>query len=192
MTVYRAKRTYTPRTLVRDLREILAHTDDFHSAANSDRVSRAFAERIMLTVTAVNDCRYCSVAHARMALRSGIAPEDVELLLGGEIGNVPPDEAPALLFAQHYAGCGGQPDPAMVQILVETYGPETANDILAHIRMITLGNLLGNTFDALLGRLRGHPPEGSNLGSEVATLGLLVLATPALGIAMGAQRLRRR
>jgi hypothetical protein len=80
----------------------------------------------------------------------------------------------------------------MVHKLVETYGPETASHIRAHIRMITLGNLVGNTFDALLGRLRGQPTEGSSLGSEVATLGLLVLATPVLAVAMGAQRLRRR
>ena len=70
----------------------------------------------------------------------------------------------------------------MVQKLVQTYGQERARDILAHVRMITLGNLSGNTFDALLSRLRGRPAEGSGLGSELATLALLVLGTPLLAL----------
>ena len=111
-----------------------------------------------------------------------MSQEEVDLLLSGEVGHASPEEAPALFFAQHYAESDGHPDPEMMQKLVETYGPEKARDILAHIRMITLGNLSGNTFDALLSRLRRRPAEGSSLGSELATLALLVLRTPVLAL----------
>ena len=182
--VYFSRRIYTLRSLLRDFRDILAHSHEFRSAMRSQRISRAFAEKIMLTVTGVNGCRYCSYAHAKTALASGVSPEEVDLLLSGDIGQVSPKEAPALFFAQHYAESGGHPDPEMVQNLVETYGQEKARDILSYIRMIILGNLSGNTFDALLSRLRGRPAEGSSLGSELATLALLVLGTPLLALGM--------
>ncbi len=189
---YFSKRIYTPRPLLRDFQNILAHFHEFRLAVRSQRISKAFGEKIMLAVTAVNGCRYCSYGHARAALASGVSQEEVNLLLGGEIGHVSPDEAPALFFAQHYAESGDYPDPEMVQKLVETYGQEKARDILAHIRMITFGNLSGNTFDALLSRLRGRPAEGSSLGSELATLALLVLGTPLLALGIVAKRITHR
>jgi len=182
-----SKRICTPRSLLWDSRNILTHFPDFRSAVRSRRISKAFSEKIML---AVNGCRYCSYGHAKSALVSGVSQEEVDLLLGGEIGHVAPDEAPALFFAQHYAESGDRPDPEMVQKLVQTYGQEKARDILAHIRMITFGNLSGNTFDALLSRLRGRPTEGSSLGSELATLALLVLGTPLLALGMLIRGLR--
>jgi AhpD family alkylhydroperoxidase len=183
-----AKRIYTPRSLLADLRGILAHSQDILSAMRSQRVDHAFVEKVMLAVTAVNGCRYCSYGHARAALASGVSQEEVDLLLSGEVGHVGPEEAPALFFAQHYAESNGHPDPEMVQRLVETYGPEKARDIQAYIRMITMGNLTGNTFDALLSRLRGRPARDSSLGSEMATLALLGIGTPLLGMGMLVKR----
>jgi AhpD family alkylhydroperoxidase len=191
-TVYRAKRVYTPRRLWRDLRELLAHAGDVQVGGLQGGIPRTTSEKLMLTVTAVNECRYCSYAHTRLALRSGVTPEEVELLLGGEIGTASPFEAPALFFAQHYAATDGRPDPDLVQGLTATYGAGAAAQILAQIRMISLANLAGNTFDALLGRLRGRPSEGSRLIGEVASLALLALAFPVLGIAfLIRSRLRR-
>jgi len=181
---YFSKRVYTPRSLLEDLRDILAHFDELRSAARSRRISRAFTEKIMLAVTAVNGCRYCSYGHAKSALASGVSQEEIDLLLRGEVGHVGPQEAPALFFAQHYAESDGHPDPEAVQKLTQTYGQERARDIQAYIRMITLGNLTGNTFDALLSRLRGRPARGSSLGSELATLALLVIGTPFLALGM--------
>jgi hypothetical protein len=57
--------------------------------------------------------------------------------------------------------------------------------------MITIGNLLGNTFDAILSRFAGRPAEDSSLLSEVAVLLLVVLFVPlGLVIAVGS-RLKR-
>jgi len=126
-----SRRIYDPGSVRRDLREILTHFDEFRAAVRSKRISKAFAERIMLAVSAVNGCRYCSYGHVRSALKYGVSSEEVDLLLRGEVGHVASDEVPALLFAQHYAESGGHPDPAMIQKLVMTYGPEKTDEILA-------------------------------------------------------------
>ncbi len=177
-----SRRIYTPGALWRDTRELMRHAYDLHLAARGGRVSRAFAEKIMLAVTAVNGCRYCSYAHTRAALQSGVSRREIELLLGGKVGHAAPEEAPALLFAQHYAESCGQPDPEILQKLISTYGPEHTRDILIYIRMIMWGNLIGNTFDALLSRLRGLPAEHSSLWNELATLLLAVVLTPIMAV----------
>jgi AhpD family alkylhydroperoxidase len=164
------KRVYTVAAFRQDIADALAHMDEFRAAYRSGRVSRAFAERIMLAVTQVNGCRYCHYGHTRAALRAGVPPEDIRHLVEGELGRLPSEEVVALTFAQHYAETAGNPDPEAWQRLVDTYGPDTARDIVAFIRMITIGNLAGNTLDALLSRLQGRPAAGSSLGQELGVV----------------------
>lgn len=175
---------YSPAEFIAAMREVLAHTSDLKEAARSRRIERAFAEKIMLAVTQVNGCRYCSYGHTRSALAAGIPPEEIARLAAGELGDFPEEEAVALFFGQHYAESGGQPDPAAVQRLVDCYGEQGARDILAYIRMIMVGNLFGNTFDALLSRLTGRPAPGSSLFSELSILGLAVVGLLPFSVVM--------
>lgn len=115
-------------------------------------MSGAFRERLILTVTAVNHCRYCAYSHTRLALRAGLKREAIESLLGGAIRDVPEREIPALLYARHWAENRARPDPEARHTLEQTYGSETAVTIEVVLRAIRLGNLTGNTFDALLCR----------------------------------------
>ena len=171
------KRIYTIATFRRALDELFVHLPELRAALRGGRVSKPFAERIMLAVTQVNGCRYCHYGHARAALAAGVTPAEIQHLIAGELGRLPADEVIALTFAQHYAETEGNPDPAAWQRLVDTYGPETARDIMAYIRMITLGNLLGNTFDALLYRLTLRPTaRDSSLFQEAG----VILGSPLL------------
>jgi AhpD family alkylhydroperoxidase len=154
------KRYYTPRTFLRDLGEILASASDFRRTARSGRISRAFAEKIMMAVTGVNDCRYCARFHAKLALKEGVPPDEIEQILAGEIGHFPEEEAVALAYAQHWAETGGSPDPVAERRFRNYYGPEVSADIVNYVRMISFGNLSGNMFDAILWRL-GFRLEGA-------------------------------
>jgi AhpD family alkylhydroperoxidase len=164
------RRIYTFLAFKTDVQQIFDHMDELRRAARGGRVSKAFAEKIMLVVTSVNGCRYCSYGHSRAALAAGVSEIELQRLLALDLGTFPVKETTALTFAQHYAESACQPDPAAWQRVVAYYGQETAHDILAYLRMITFGNLLGNTFDALLSRLAGKPAPGSSLGSELGIL----------------------
>ncbi len=144
------KRFYTPRAFVRDLGEVLAHLPSFRETARSERVSRSFAEKIMLAVTQVNGCRYCAYGHTRAALAAGVDAEEIAQILAGDLEGFTQEEAVALAFAQHWAEMGGQPDPDVERRFRAYYGPDVGEDILNWMRMIQMGNLMGNTFDALL------------------------------------------
>lgn len=124
----------------------------------------------MLAVTNVNQCRYCNYGHTRAALAAGVSKAEIQSLMLREFDKLPSDEIIALAFAQHYAETDGSPDPQAWDRLVDAYGVETSQDILAYIRMITIGNLLGNTFDALLSRLMFNPALDSSLSRELGVL----------------------
>lgn len=174
---------------------MFAHLEDLYTAVRGKRVDKAFAEKIMLVVTQVNGCRYCSYAHTRAALIAGVRQTDLQNLVAGEFGEFPENQRVALTFAQHYAESMCQPDPSALQGLLIYYGPETALDMLAYLRMITItfGNLFGNTFDALLSRCRGIPAAQSSIINELCViLGGLVIVPCGMVICLFTRLVLRR
>lgn len=136
-----------------DLRWLFRQRGQLRPALRGRLVSPAFRERLMLAVTAVNQCRYCAFFHARESLRAGLSPAEIRRLQDGLVGDAPADELPALLYAQHWAEANGRPDPLARQHVLATYGPERTAAIETLLQLIRTGNLLGNTADWLLRRL---------------------------------------
>lgn len=148
------KRTYgSVREFFADLCFPLRHRKRLRELLKSkDLISPAFRERLMLTVTAVDGCRYCSYFHARQALRNGVTQEEIGQLLSGDTDACPKEEGLAVIYAQHWAESNANPDAEAVLKLQETYGVAKAEAIDLVLRMIRLGNLTGNSFDYLLYR----------------------------------------
>jgi AhpD family alkylhydroperoxidase len=118
---------------------------------SGDLISEAFRERLMNTVTEVNDCRYCRSFHSSQAALAGISAEELEDITAGLIsGNTPEVEIPALIYARHWAEENAQPDKVRIQELREYYTEPVVEAIHVILYMIRSGNLLGNTFDYLL------------------------------------------
>jgi AhpD family alkylhydroperoxidase len=147
------KRIYkNPKDVFSDLWFPIRNRSRLRETSQRNIVPPAFRERLMLAVTAVNGCRYCSWFHARQALRSGINTEEIRGLLAGDVANCPPDEAVAVVYAQHWAESDAHPDPEAVQRLQQAYGRQKAEAIHLILRMIRMANLLGNSWDYLIYR----------------------------------------
>lgn len=117
-------------------------------------LSPAFRERLMLVVTEVNGCRYCRTFHASEALKEGITDTELAELLAGQIpADTPEEEIPAMIYARYWAESDAQPAPEDVQELIDFYGEDKAAAIHIVLRMIRMGNLMGNTADYILFRL---------------------------------------
>lgn len=165
MGKFHLRRYHHPGELGRDLGRLLERRKDIRPLMRGESLDPAFRERLMLAVTAVNQCRYCSYAHARMALREGLPEEQIAELLQGELQNCPPDEIHALLYAQAWAEANGLPDPLAREALQVHYRPQQIEAIELTIQVMRVANLIGNTFDYLFYRLSfGH------LGSERVSL----------------------
>ena len=141
--------------LLTDIRRIFARRKEIRTLMRDKILDAAFRERLMLVVTGVNECRYCSYAHAREALAEGISRDEIEDLSEGTLEGSPPDQMPALLYAQHWAEADGAPDPEAREAVMERYGAERVRAIELALQMIRVGNLSGNTLDYLLYKLSG-------------------------------------
>lgn len=167
MKPFGRRRYHSPIELGHDLWILLKGRAILKRARQGDLISAAFRERLMMVVTEVNGCRYCSYYHAKQALNAGIQPEELEQLLRGHLPEAcPAEEIQALLYAQHWAEQNGQPDPQIAAKLTAAYGQEKADAICLLLRMIRVGNLLGNTGDYIIyqlsfGRLGDEQPGTS-------------------------------
>ena len=141
------------KALLRDLKSILSQRREIRSLMKGHIISPAFRERLMLVVTSVNQCRYCSYAHAREALSTGISAGEIKALAEGMFDESPAEETPALLYAQHWAETDGAPEEIVRKKVTALYGEPMFKQIELTLRMIRMGNLFGNTVDYLLYRV---------------------------------------
>ena len=143
--------------IFRDTSAIMKRRSEVKSLMRGNVIGDAFRERIMLAVTEVNGCRYCQYAHAKMALKSGLTKDEIESMADGVFHHCPPEEVPALLYAQHWAEMNGKPDRQARQKVIDTYGEQAVSGMELAMRMIRMGNLMGNTWDYILFKISfGH------------------------------------
>ena len=174
-------RIFTPKDFYRNLYRSIRPMPVMLRSQRKGLVSKAFNEKIMLAVTQVNGCRYCSWFHTRVAMKEGISKKEVHTLLGGEFDGADEDEMVALLYAQHYADTDGKPEEESWEKLYETYGKERARAIESSIKVITVGNIYGIAFDGLMRRLKGKNMKDSKLFYELGIVfGSLLMFPVAL------------
>ena len=140
-------------------------------------ISQHFIKRIQLAVTEVNGCAACSYAHTTFALREGMSNKEISSFLSGGVDYIKPEEAKAIIFAQHFADSRGYPDKDAYEAIVKEYGQEKARIILSAAQMMIAGNMFGIPFSAYQSRRTGNPFKESTLDYELGMLigGILVL-----------------
>jgi AhpD family alkylhydroperoxidase len=162
------RKIFTPRLFFADLFFLIARAPRVVSALLNRQIDRRFMEKIMSVVSAVNGCVYCTWFHARQAASAGISNDEIKNMMRLQFESDATDhELVGLLYAQHYAETDRTSDGVMKEKLVSYYGARTAGHIELFIRMITFGNLYGNTFDAFLARLKGMSVHNGNFAFEL-------------------------
>ena len=162
------KRVFTPRELVKRVTLATAYSPFLLRGMIRPTTSPSLREKVMLGVTSVNDCRYCAWVHTHLALSSGIDVEEINAILHhNNIQAGSPADAAAILFAQHYADTNGKFEASALSELQTHFTPSQIREIKAYIHAIYIGNLSGNTFDAMLARFKGQTVEGSSFLFEL-------------------------
>jgi AhpD family alkylhydroperoxidase len=153
MTTFKRRTYKNVGEFLTDARILLSRREDIRTLMQGELIAPAFRERIMLAVTSVNQCRYCSYAHSREALATGISQEELDELGRGVFEESPPDEVPALLYAQYWAETNGLREDPLRDKVISIYGAKRVELMEVAMRMIRSGNLLGNTFDSFVHRI---------------------------------------
>ncbi|QDU28981.1 Carboxymuconolactone decarboxylase family protein [Anatilimnocola aggregata] len=163
----------------------------------SPKTSKALREKVMLGVTAINDCRFCAWGHSHWAASQGVSLEEVNQILSNQDNSLAasdPAEAAAILFGQHYAEQLDEIDPESVKNLHNYFSSAQVREIVGYVYFITFTNLSGNTVDALLDRVRGRGRpitffEGV-AGAALAPILFALVALVKLGKVLGTDKRR--
>jgi AhpD family alkylhydroperoxidase len=140
----------TCRTALPALSRLVTSLPGVVRAEHRDNVDAALREKIMLTVSVVNECRYCVRFHTGQAVRAGVPHETVRDLREQRLERAAREgERSALRFARRYAEASENPAPDAWAALREVYDTATVADIVSYIRGIYFFNLAGNTLDDL-------------------------------------------
>lgn len=136
-----------------------------------------FIERLQLAVTEVNGCAACSYQHTKMALSQGMSNEEISSFLWWKDDFIKPEEAKAIIFAQHFADLKWYPDKIAYDAIVQEYGKEQAKIILSASQIMIAGNMYGIPFSAFQSRLKKNPYKDSTLFYELGMLiaGIILL-----------------
>ncbi len=156
--------------------------------SKSKLLDKCFVERLQLAVTEVNGCAACSYKHTQIALQQGMSNEEINSFLSGADNFVKPEEAKAIMFAQHFADFRGKPKKNIYNSIVNEYGKKKAEIILASVQIILAGNIYGIPLSAFLSRLQGKRYKNSSLMYE---LSMLIIGGLSLPIAIIHAYLRR-
>ena len=162
------KRTLTRGNLFRTVAYVVTSSPVLIASLVSPKIPPALREKIVLGVSSITDCRYCQWGHTHWAMAHGVTLEEVNQILAHQIESLQaknPAEAAAILFAERYAENLDQFDPESIENLRKYYSEAQVSEILAYVRAITLGNLVGNTLDAVLSRFHPHPRRDATTGA---------------------------
>ena len=135
----------------------------------------------MLSVTEVNGCPFCSFAHTKMALESGMSNEEIQNMLAGVSDDVPEEEMSAVVFSQHYTETRGNPSKRSWDRVVEVYGLSEAKGILGAIRIMMFGNAAGVAWGSFVKRFKKEEADERSgllyeIGMVVGTIIYLPIA----------------
>lgn len=185
-----SKSTFDLPLLARSLGSAAIRLPTLARSLRQPVTSSALREKVMLGVTAVNDCRYCSWAHTGLALKNGVDLNELDHLLdAATFGTVEGRDATAVLFAKHFADTRRNPSPAALAALAREFDPREREEIMAWIHAIWFANLSGNSADAWLARLNGVKVEGGHPFAEAIAA---LVATPVLALIARQSRRSRR
>ncbi len=148
--------------------------------SKSKLVDNDFLKRLQLAVTEVSGCPACSYFHTKMALQQGMSGEEISSFLNGGDQYIKPEEAKAIMFAQHFADSRGFPKKYAYDAIVKEYGEKEAGIMLSAVQFMISGNMYGIPYSAFQSRLKEKPFKDSSLFYE---LGMLIAGALLLPIA---------
>ncbi len=142
------KYLHKPKDLFNQIKKIKQSRKRIKNISKENKISPQFAEKIMLAVTGVNKCVYCSYRHTTTALKKNVDKEEIEKILTGDFETISEYESKALLYAQHWTEKEGSPEPDVRNEIINFYGKEKTEYIEFYMQIVNTGNLISNTVEA--------------------------------------------
>lgn len=176
MKIFR-KRIFNLKIFLQQSYFLFINFGQLKDAFKSKQINSSFRERIMLSVTQVNKCVFCSYGHTKAALAAGIPDTEINQILGANFTSVPQNQKIAICFAQYYAQ-NNKVGFSYTKTLINYYGKNDARHIVTFSRFMVFCNLCGNTIEAFFLWFTMQKISGTNFFNIFIVVILMMLILP--------------
>ena len=132
------------------------------------RLDEGFREELMVAVAFQNQAPYCNWGHRTWASLAGVPDEELGKIEKLNLDELDPKVATAVIYVRALVSSDWQDAPCdLRQQMQEYFTWREIEDIQLIAHAMDISNRAGNTWDAMLSRLKGQPIEDSDLLSEI-------------------------
>lgn len=170
------KRTITAPQLAARMASLVPEFGTMYRVWGKKEVDPGFREELMLAVSRLNGCRYCSWGHHEWAQISGVSNEELAQLEQLDPKGFDRRKWVAISYVRALVQENFvRVQPELRRAMQHKYSAREIRQIELIANVMDVGNRGSNTFDAMLSRLRGVPAADSRIVDEVI-LSLVFLA----------------
>lgn len=173
------KRTITTRQLIGDVLSLTPQTGIIYRVWLKHEIDPGFREELMLAVSELNQCRYCTWAHHEWAQMVGVSDDELAHIEQLDPTGFDRKKWLAISYVRALVSANFGPiDEALVFEMQASYSTQEIKEIDIVARIMDIANRSANTWDALLSRLRGGPIAESHVVDELVMSGAFLIAAP--------------
>ena len=173
------KRTMTARQLVGGMASLVPETGTLYQVWLKHDIDPGFREELMLAVSKLNDCRYCTWGHHEWAHMLGVPDEELAHVEQMDPKGFDRKKWTAISYVRALVSADFGPVDDKLQGEMEArYSAREIKEIKMIAKVMDIGNRGANTWDAMLSRLRGTPAADSHLLDEVVLSGAFLITAP--------------
>jgi AhpD family alkylhydroperoxidase len=175
------KRTISATQLGRRLAALVPELGTMYRVWAKKEVDPGFREELMLAVSRLNGCRYCSWGHHEWAQISGVSNEELAQLEQLDPSGFDRRKWVAISYARALVKEDfRRVQPELRRAVQHKFSPREIRQIELIANVMDVGNRTSNTFDAMLSRFKGAPAADSRIVDEVILSGVFLAVAPVV------------
>jgi AhpD family alkylhydroperoxidase len=173
------KRTMTAKELVLGAASLVPDAGTVYRVWVKHEIDAGFREELMLAVSKLNDCRYCSWGHHEWAHIVGIPEEELAHIEQMDPSNFDRKKWLAISFVRELVTARfGRVSKVLMSEMKANYSAREIKEIILVAKVMDIGNRGANTWDAMLSRLQGKPAAESRVVDEAVLSAVFLTAAP--------------
>lgn len=173
------KRTMTAPQFVGSLASLLPELRTLYEVWGRNELDPGFREELMLAVSQLNDCRFCTWGHHEWAQISGVSNEELAQLESLDPSGFDRRKWVAIAYVRALVKRdfkGVQPE--LRRAVQHKFSPQEIRQIELVARVMDIGNRGSNTWEAMVSRLRGKPAPDGRILDELVLSGAFLATAP--------------